>query len=83
MLRSTYTLARLLPMLISPLCGFIRRTRNAHSPKKIRAGTTQDSRSENHVFSTRPEKRTFAASSSGTSPGSSTRAVMNRCIPWP
>src|SRR5580704_13976939 len=62
-------------MDISPLWGFIRFMTIIQSPKKITAGRIHDSNVASHVFVTCPVKRTWAASSSGTSPGSSTRVV--------
>jgi hypothetical protein len=72
---STYTFARLLPMDIIPLWGFIRFMTTIQSPTKITAGRIHDSSVAIHVFVTCPVNPTWAASSSGTSPGSSTRVV--------
>ena len=72
---STYTFARLLPMDMSPLWGFIRFMTNIQSPTKTTAGRIHDSSVASHVLAACPVNRTWAASSSPTSPGSSTRVV--------
>ena len=80
-LRSTYTLALLLPMAMSPCCGPKRRMSRAQTPTNTTAGSTQERSVESQVFSTRPVNLTFAPSSSATSPGSSMRAVTKRWVP--
>lgn len=55
---STYTFARLLPIVMRPPCGLIYRTRKIQIPKKIAVGTTQDSTGPSHLFSAWPVKRT-------------------------
>jgi hypothetical protein len=54
-----------------------------HSPTKTSAGTTHDASVPSQLLSPVPVKRTFAASSSRTSSGSSTRVVTKRCVPCP
>ena len=53
------------------------------TPTNTRAGRIHESSVDSQVFSTRPVNFTFAASSSATRPGSSTRAVTNGCGPAP
>ena len=80
---STYTFARLLAMVINPLCGFIRFMTNIQSPKKITAGRIPASSVDPRGVAMSPVNRMCAASSSGTSPGSSTRVVTKSCTPVP
>jgi hypothetical protein len=53
------------------------------SPTKITEGRIHDSNVDSHVFATCPVNRMCAASSSGTSPGSSTRVVTKPGAPFP
>jgi hypothetical protein len=51
---SMKTLALLLPILMRPCWGPIRRIRKLQRPKKIKAGSTQESRVVNQVLSIFP-----------------------------
>src|SRR5437870_5821069 len=71
-------------MDIRPPCAPpILRIRKLQRPKKMTPGTTHDASSVSQVFSAVPVNRTFAASSSWTSWGSSTRVVTKRWSPLP